>query len=257
MPTSRFALLLVVIAVFAAPSTRADLFTNVHGQQFTSAFSPMLCNDSGGSSASCDITAVERGPGGPQGQTIEVNAEMSLSATAAFGALTGRALLGATPENPLGGFLVQARASFSDTLTIGGYSGSGYIQYHGSSEGFGGFLPNDFVGFNINSTERGFFSDGGTYTSELYAFTAGVPFSFSISALTGTMGLDESANSFFDVTVDSISVFDSDLNPITGYTLTSASGTFYHAIGEAPEPNAVWMVILVLIGCGRRLRLCR
>jgi hypothetical protein len=219
-----------------------------------------VCSDSGGTASSCNITAVE-----PSDEGTSQNVTMAASATAAFGSLSVHSAFG--PEAG-GSFNLAARATFLDTLTIGGYSGSGFIQYHLTGLGSSFDYPGVFEGFAINggvpldsppSDGLRLFNDFGFsppgYTSHLYAFTSGTPFSFQLNAVTSIRGQtgDEGFNGF-TVAVDQISVFDASGQPLAGYSLTSASGAPYPAVGQVLEPSSLWLVMTVLFGCAGVIR---
>ena len=146
----------------------------------------------------------------------------------------------------LGGLLV-----FMTPLMLPGI-GSGFIQYHATVTGIihseSPFL--NYFAINQESVAASL----GFFPPILFPFVAGTPFSLSVFL----QGIEDGAggDQFTDgqglhLSLDQISLFDADGHPITGYTLTSASGTEYSAVGAAnvPETSSSLLLLTVLLGC--------
>jgi len=148
--------------------------------------------------------------------------------------------------SPCCGYDIGGDSSFNDTLTVSG-SGSGYVEYlvdyHPET---GTFFPGALT---LISGQHGqdFFMAG---ESQPFAFTAGVPFALSLDLFYRAVGASGDGLPYFghaDASIDQIQFFDANMNPITGYSLTSASRTLYPALGAAvPEPSAVWLLFSAL-----------
>jgi hypothetical protein len=147
-----------------------------------------------------------------------------------------------------GGFGYGFEASFYDTLTIGGYSGSGFIRYAVPMDGC--CLP--FLDeLMISSAGEGRSPFDWVFTQP---FTAGEPFTFGVAVQAGGLrdpgdGLPSGPH-HLSWTVSPIQILDSHMNPITGYTLTSASGRVY----DTPEPASILLMITVLLGVAGGLK---
>jgi hypothetical protein len=138
-----------------------------------------------------------------------------------------------------------SQADFFDTLTIKGFSGSGFIQYYVTA-----FLPSPFpdtasglVFLNNGSQELAFGPDG-IAASVLFPFTDGkasLAMRFNVGEAdccgNGSPGFDLSAS------ISKIALFDSNLNPLLGPAVVSATGVEYPVV--APEPSS-----LLLLGAG-------
>jgi hypothetical protein len=154
-----------------------------------------------------------------------------------------------------GGFDMAVSAGFDDTLTIGGFSGSGFVQYvlEGDPAGLAFF---DAVGDPLSL--NGEVLNWGPATSQLFGFTAGTPFGLSLgfSELTAYSAADDGigcdaacGEEAATESVVDVLVYDSDMQPVTGYTVTSASGAPYPAVGAIPEPAAVWLLLTAIAAC--------
>jgi hypothetical protein len=152
--------------------------------------------------------------------------------------------------SPAGGFIVSGGASFQDTLTVAGYTGPGFIQYHLTVENlFSSDLP--ISSLTLTSGAQSETDYEGTshlhdLLSSLYPFTAGIPFELGVSiveAAVGSAGDGLPLDAVMGATIDSISLFDSTGKAITGYSLLAASGTDYPAVGEVPEPSSLLLFV--------------
>jgi hypothetical protein len=132
----------------------------------------------------------------------------------------------------------------------------------------GFFFPFGFDDGQGNPTLNGSYdvTDGGL--SPLYSFTSGQPFSLSLS-YAGEQAGDEgdglSGVGSFSVSIAEVYVYDSNMDLISGYTLTAASGTIYPAVGDVsglPEPSSIYLLVSVVLGAAwiarkRRTRAAR
>lgn len=150
--------------------------------------------------------------------------------------------------------LVQAEASFSDLLTLTGGTGQGFVVYQYTLTGFTvgdehdahahAFLrhegdPDEEIGEDLTGNT--------VLTSLTHGFTFGVPFSTGLllsaevhlhHGHSGTAIADFSGGAL----LTAVSVFDSQMNPIAQFSISSGSGTQY----PLPAPGAA----LVLAAAG-------
>jgi len=174
------------------------------------------------------------------------------SATASYGELQIAADLSSSGGS-VDEYGIGLGASFSDTLTVSGYSGAGFIQYGLGYDGSTAFLSTNFVPGWAQPLEL----NGNSPSSQLYPFVAGDPFPLTLgfdfgftSDITGGCFCNVGS---WSVAIDQIHLFDANMNPLTGYSLTAASGTLYPAVGAAvPEPSALLLLATAAIALGCR-----
>jgi hypothetical protein len=236
--SNAFAKTLGLVLMFALPMVSfANLMTSVSGTG-SDGTAVASCSDSGTSYAACSATAT--------GMLLvfPTTAFVTAQAGAAYGSLFMYAL---GTENPSFGVNdISANAAFSDTITVLGGSGDGYmsVTVDGMIALFGGYA--DF-GVNGNFPGSGmiFYGNGEDiegmpihYQTAFEEFTFGVPFSLGMNALV------HPRNSFNDVggvlgsmnvDIDGITILDQNHEPFSDYTITSESGTAY----PLPEPSSV------------------
>ena len=143
------------------------------------------------------------------------------------------------------GFAEYAFASFTDTLTVLGGSGDGYISYDFDgafstisdfTQGGLSFQQNSFPGENFTVIEQGRLNGSYQYETALYPFVFGVPFTVQVSVGANTVGIDDGGGiGMFTASLDGITVLDQNHDPFTGYTITSQSGATY----PLPEPSSI------------------
>jgi PEP-CTERM motif len=168
----------------------------------------------------------------------------SATSSAHIGALEIQANL----NNCNGGDSFHSQAGFFDTLTIEGYSGSGFIQYYVTA-----FLPSPFPDTEggevfLNSPNHSsnplVFGNDGIAPSALFPFTAGKA-SLSMELDVGEADCCGNGSPGFDLSasISKVVLFDSNLNPLLGPAVVSATGVEYPVV--APEPSS-----LLLLGAG-------
>jgi hypothetical protein len=199
---------------------------------------------------SCSVDGGVRGV--PPGTTVLISG--SETASASYGALQIGQNLSLTPQGSQltdlkGGFVIVAGASFSDSLTVGGYSGSGFIGITlnpaGSPETWFSVPPERL---NVDGQDVDFLGQSVT----LLPFTSGVPVSLRVGfelEAEGSPGDAPAPFGSYGVDLNNITLFDTNMDPISGYTLTAASGTDYPATGETPEPGSLCLLGTVLVAC--------
>jgi hypothetical protein len=201
-------------------------------------------------------------PDFPQGRANAVS-----TAIAAFGRLD---LSIYADTSGLQGFRIDSSAEFKDTLTITDHTGSGFVQYvlrgehpinwdHAEQV----WLNNSFFLWEDGILDIRFATPIRTPS---FPFIGGVPFDISLLYLISAVSIGgDSIQAFVPFTdepkrntiyLDSIFVFDSNMNPLTGFTLTAASGTEYAAPGKVPEPASILTLttVLALVEVLRRRR---
>jgi hypothetical protein len=258
-----------LLSVLVLPgSCFANLTTSVSAYD---AFLPIICSASGTSNASCSssVTGIWTGPGWGIYIGYPFGATGTASAKAAYGSLFASVAVSDSPIHidPSG----IAFASFDDTLTVQGGSGTGYISYlvDGSvkcatDSGFGcgftvqqnGFPP---AGENAawgcfpfaeycHSTPVPF-----EYQTPFYPFNFGAPFTLSVEALIQLIGNvgEGSAYGTIGFTLDRIIVLDQNNQPLP-FSITSQSGTFYP--GSVPEPSSLLLAFTLVVLNGGLLR---
>jgi hypothetical protein len=232
--SSTFAKTLGLVLTLALPTvTFANPFgmgASVHG--YAQAVGTVLasCSDSG-TSAACSATATGILLGNP------VTAFVTLRGSADYG---GSVFVDATAYSPYGNFQVEANSGFSDTLTIFGGSGNGYISYlvdgtiiNIADFGGSGFLING-QGLSAMGSENAHFSFH--YQTAFAEFTFGVPFGIGMSAFASTgAGFGGFGEGLAEANIDGITILDQNQEPFTDYTIESASGATY----PLPEPSSV------------------
>jgi hypothetical protein len=197
----------------------------------------LSCEAAGGASQSCSFNATVQGAYGP----AMVNG--TETATAMFGSLVfhNGIVTSGYQVGFLRSFTIGVAMSFSDTLEVGGYTGSGFLE-----------IPVDTVGpffddnqIRVNGT--GFGAD----VLALVPFTAGQPVDLNVNFFGKTIrdGSIENGNSVVTVAMGPITVLDQNNNPIANYELISGSGTAYPAIGAVPEPGSVVLAGTTFIAC--------
>jgi hypothetical protein len=153
-----------------------------------------------------------------------------------------------------------AEAAFSDTLTISGPSGTGFVVYTYSTDGWttGGlsqgalFLrhgadPDEELDDEIVGPEE--------FSSLPHAIVFGQPFTTGIvMQCHSAIGMGETGEfgAVLSATLTGLAVFDGGMNPIGQFTVTSLSGTQY----PLPEPSGVFIVAAGMM-FGRRRRPAR
>jgi hypothetical protein len=156
----------------------------------------------------------------------------------------------AGPSFPMS-YSIFGSAGFSDMITIGGYTGSGFIEYDVFQQGccsedsgpfYGGFQ----LFLNGNLLTFGIFPP----THILVPFTAGVPVPLELRYVghSATLALQEAlpfGERDKSYGIEAIKVFDAAGNPISDYSLTSALGNVYPAVGSVPEPASITLFATV------------
>jgi len=205
---------------------------------------------SGASASLCG--SVSDTENGPSAVTLNCGPIEGGSAHASFGSL------GASAFGASGGAGASANSSFIDMITITGGTGRGTYSFDASLDatfvGDGGSLT-----FRMGSISETVTRSGGvvseTIASAPRSFIFGVPFQFTGSldlfavSLGGTDFAEVDAAHTGKVVLGSFQVFDDGGAPVTGFQLTSQSGTDYNAApgGGVPEP-ASWA--LMILGAG-------
>lgn len=141
-----------------------------------------------------------------------------------------------------------AEASFHDTFTITGLTGSGFIQYEYQliGEASGEADAHLFLNHQGDPSEElaGEATTSGIYTSELHNIIFGTPFEHGLSInIAAFIGLAESEEAQADFTafMSAIHIFDANMAPIFSFSITSESGTNY----PIPAPSC-----LTVLTCG-------
>jgi len=228
-----------LLFAFVRPAA-ADLFSNVD-LEMNLISGGTSCSSSFGTT-SCTINGTARGINNtPPPPLIPVNVGGYATSVAHYGSLETDVNIGISGGVPSTGWNNTFRAGFSDTLSVGGYSGSGFIEYKWTG-----------TAFNFDNTFNGGCITGiigcplGTET-ELLPFTGDTPISLGKShqAYSVSLGGEVPGVGSYELTLDQIELFDSNMNPITGYTLESASGTAYPLIGgvDVPELSSVYLLV--------------
>lgn len=183
------------------------------------------------------------------------------TATASYGIL--HAYAHGFANNTKGYAWVTAEASFTDSITITGGTGTGYFGSDFTVDGTllnGGGFPTAGISWS-NSGGNITISSSGTHTyqgTQMITFTFGVPFTFTadlISLVTwgNAGGYGEGLADFGNTAkITNVTVLDSNFNPVTNFTATGSTGVNYLAV---PEPTS-GCVILVggMMGALRRRR---
>jgi hypothetical protein len=212
-------LVLVSAFLFVEQRASADLFVNA---QLSSELGPIFCTaDANTVYKQCAFTG-ESTFGG-----VTTRDSINISVLATYGDL--KATIDAETGQFTGGFGEGYQLSFSDSLTVLGFSGSGFykMNYENTSTGA------DFNPFNPLPDPN-----------QLYPFTAGIPFPVSLATGGATEGQIGDAAGFMsgELLIGPFSFYDSNLRPISNYTLTSASDTAYNAVGAVPEPQTLLLL---------------
>jgi hypothetical protein len=149
-------------------------------------------------------------------------------------------------------------AGFGDTLSVEGYTGSGFVQYGLSGErvNWGGHTEQIFLNGTLFSGPI-----GSPVLTPLIPIVGGVPFKVSLGYYIFAFSLEgegiQVGGIKNTVYLDSVYLFDNNMKPLTGFTLTAASGTQYAAPGEVPEPSAILLSLTVLVISAMVLRRTR
>ncbi|MFT3684408.1 MAG: hypothetical protein QM783_05675 [Phycisphaerales bacterium] len=162
-------------------------------------------------------------------------------ASASFGVLHGYSH--AISSGTTGYAWAASDASFTDTITITGGVGTGYFTTDFTVEGTlfnGGGFPAAGLSFPGSSGVVSLTSGMNVlHGTSPIAFTYGVSFSISAELLThvifgsaGTVG-EGFANFGNTAWMSGITVFNNDFQPVSGFTVTSQSGTNYLTIPSA------------------------
>ena len=203
------------------------------------------CSMQGSSFASCQIQGVQTLPSG----TFPYSG--SAQASASYGALSLAVQINSGPN--FAGSI--ATAEFDDTLTIFGGSGIGFIQYilsGNASTGFGGCgnagLCTVSLQDGTSTAEQvpvGVLSGQFSYTTQLYAFSFGVPFQLNASAALPIAALSETGSKSLSVNLSQLQIYNSQLQPIQA-SVSAFSGTIY----PTPEPASILLLLSAVIGIG-------
>ena len=178
----------------------------------------------------------------------------TVSAAASYGHLLVSEDLQSFPRSALvDQYFVTLGASFSDTLTVSGFSGSGFMQFGLD------YNPADALEGTVAFTLNGAYVTFRDHTNQLFPFVAGSPFDLSLDFLfnskSDVVGSCFCGTGAFGIAIDQIQLFDSSMYPINGYILSAASGTLYPAVGAAvPEPASILLLITYLGGSAAVLR---
>jgi hypothetical protein len=175
---------------------------------------------------------------------------VSSSASANYGSL--RATVNAIIQGGGAMFWLAAEAKFIDTLTVSGLNGSGYISYliKGSydfaSDGLGASISISQAGHSLAGFDYGEAIGKGdfVFSTSPTPFMFGQAFPFSMVVDAGTYGSDDNSGSGdINAGIFGITVYDSAAQPVTDYTISSASGRF----SPVPEPAAWFLLTNVLV----------
>jgi hypothetical protein len=252
LPAKSVPIALTICLVLPAICSASLLTTSASGLG-SAPSTPLGCDVHGTSHAECSFSGT-----GTAFETPTTVSEHSV-ANAAYGGQVLASVfwkVSPNPAGPVGWAQGSAAASFTDSLTVLGGSGNGYIRYFldGSiisitDTGFNGFLfqqdalppegisKGDFINF------YGSFH----YETAFYQFTFGVPFNVTLSAFAHSAGSpgDCCGAGFADVNLDRIEVHDANGNPVN-YSITSESGAAY----PTPEPTSVLLLGTVIAVTG-------
>jgi hypothetical protein len=163
------------------------------------------------------------------------------SAQSAYGAVTATATVLAV-NAAYGVNQAQAESAFADTLTISGPTGVGFVVYTYTVDGWSDgeaslgalFLRHDGASEELSDELAG----PEVLTSSPHAITFGQPFNHGVVLQAdGGIGLGQTGElgSEFTATMTGLAVFDAAMNPVTGFSISSDSGTAY----PIPGPGAV------------------
>ena len=239
LPLKRLCLLLAVVCSAA----RADLLSHAlvrYGD-------PTFTVDEHFGTQTADAALLYSNPGSFHGVS---------SAQAAYGHLEAAAtVLAVDAAYPVN--FAQAEAGFTDSLTINGPSGVGFVVYTYAVEGWAvgeqslgamflrhGGEPDEELSDEI--------AGGETFQSLPHAVSFGQPFTHGlILQANGGIGLGETGEfgSVLSAMLTGIEVFDASMNPVGTYTVSSSSGTSY----PLPEPGAA-LLLLAALAIGPRRR---
>jgi hypothetical protein len=172
----------------------------------------------------------------------------TLLANASYGTVHASVIASTQPGRAIDLLQIgDAMASFTDTLTVLGGSGDGYIHYSldgritsAMDVGANGFTfqQNNLTPEGISKGSQGF--DGSfQYQTALYQFTFGTPFTINLTAninmLTAFGG--GAQEGLVDATLENIEVFDQSANPVNA-SIISQSGTIY----PTPDPSSILLL---------------
>ncbi|RPI88260.1 MAG: hypothetical protein EHM42_04535 [Planctomycetaceae bacterium] len=162
-------------------------------------------------------------------------------------------------------FPAYALAGFTDTLTVEGGTGSGLLVFNFAVTGSvtnGAFMGNGVIptlevnGTRVTLTPLAFTGDGSA-VSDPFAFTFGTPFDIQVEFLGNVFVLDYSATDPYttagtaeflnSLKLEGIVATTSTGGPLTGVTITGASGTSYPVVPTAvPEPGSLSLLAMGL-----------
>jgi hypothetical protein len=197
----------------------------------------LSCGAAGGASQSCTFNGTVQGAYAP----AMVNG--TETATASFGSLVfhNGIVTSGYQVGYLRSFTIAVNMSFSDTLEVGGYTGSGFLKIPVDTTGL--FFDQNLITVNGSGFDA--------FVVGLVPFTAGQPVDLNATFFGTTQrdGTIENGNSTVSATMGPITVLDQNNNPISNYELISGSGTAYAAIGSVPEPGSVVLAGTAFIAC--------
>lgn len=181
-------------------------------------------------------------------------------ATASYGIL--HAYAHGFANNNAGYAYVGAEASFTDSITITGGTGTGYFNSDFTVDGTllnGGGFPT--AGISWSNSAGNVTVSPGTHTyhgTQSIQFTFGVPFTFtadltSLVTWGNAGGFGEGLADFGNTAkLTGITVVDSNFNDVTNFTATGSTGVNYAAV---PEPTSACTLLAgVLVPLIRRRR---
>jgi len=220
----------------------ADSFIQVSGL-------PVLttCSSTTGTTTLCPVSGTEPGL---LGSTLTFSG--NLEAASNYGVLDTGILVDVHDSLGIGelnSIAVELSGSFSDSLVVGGYSGTGLIQFDLD-------VTNGIVnGLDVVSASTPLNIDGVDVPGNemiTLPFTGGVAFPLDMSFSYRGESLDEGLPfGSYEVSIGQIYVYDSNMHQISGYTLTSGSGTDYPGVGDVssiPEPASFCLLVTVVLG---------